>query len=539
MNVDRHALVRGMSLAVVLLAGLAMWTPHLRAHEPFVYAADEAAVVGRGLAMTATGDWNPHWFHYPTLYIYVQAGLGRIVRAVSGIPIPMDVVRDCCRGAEPWLFPYYYVARVVHLLLALGLVGLITLSLNRMFNAMAGLMGGLLAVGAVTLSASVLYVNVDLPAAFFVALTLYLLCAAVDGRAGPSSWRLLPVVVAGALAGSVKYNAVTVLLVIPLADILARTRACRQSASADPDDVPCARRTVALALGGFAARMFLFAAVAVAVFLLTTPYAVLDRATFFDRRLGVVYNFLHYASGHPGHDVGSSLLESGRDLLCRVSMLVPLALLAVPALCLRGWPAQRRQWLSLVLVAFFALFVPVAVANVYFERNLLPCLPALAVLVAAGVSAGQSLLTRLIPLERWRVMGHRLIVGLVLAVVLSSVVRTWSFYERRRGPDIKTVALAWCVANIPSGSRILAESYTPHVQYVGSYDVEWTFSVKDTAVSVMTNRYDYVIVSAPQWTRFRSEDNAYGYLFERTPVWNSESGAPGVPGPEVRIYSLP
>src|ERR1041385_5256054 len=39
---------------------------------PFLYHTDEAMIVDRALRMPVDGP-NPHWFQYPTLYLYIQA----------------------------------------------------------------------------------------------------------------------------------------------------------------------------------------------------------------------------------------------------------------------------------------------------------------------------------------------------------------------------------------------------------------------------------------------------------------------------------
>src|SRR3954454_13121918 len=45
---------------------------------PYVQHADEPKVVDAAVHMVKTGDLNPHWFLYPSLLMYLQAGLTQL-----------------------------------------------------------------------------------------------------------------------------------------------------------------------------------------------------------------------------------------------------------------------------------------------------------------------------------------------------------------------------------------------------------------------------------------------------------------------------
>src|SRR6476660_8229971 len=63
----------GLALALTAAALLRFWT--LGHGVPYVLGVDEPEVMDRAVRMVQTGDFNPHFFDYPSLYMYVQAAV--------------------------------------------------------------------------------------------------------------------------------------------------------------------------------------------------------------------------------------------------------------------------------------------------------------------------------------------------------------------------------------------------------------------------------------------------------------------------------
>ena len=61
----------GLALALIAAALLRFWA--LRQGVPFSVQVDEPEVLLRAVRMMKTSDFNPHFFDYPTLYMYLQA----------------------------------------------------------------------------------------------------------------------------------------------------------------------------------------------------------------------------------------------------------------------------------------------------------------------------------------------------------------------------------------------------------------------------------------------------------------------------------
>ena len=71
----------GLALALLVAAMLRFWA--LPQGVPFSVGVDEPEVMERAVRMMKSGDFNPHFFDYPTLYMYVQA-LVAVFRFIFG-----------------------------------------------------------------------------------------------------------------------------------------------------------------------------------------------------------------------------------------------------------------------------------------------------------------------------------------------------------------------------------------------------------------------------------------------------------------------
>jgi 4-amino-4-deoxy-L-arabinose transferase-like glycosyltransferase len=190
-------------------------------------------------------------------------------------------------------------------------------------------------------------------------------------------------------------------------------------------------------------------AAAVAVFVLTTPGALVEPGKVLD---GVVFEARHYQKGHPGY-TGSAFVDYLGALLRSDAVAVLLALVAVVA-------AVRGRWRGEVaVIGVFALtyFGLVSVQNVHFDRNLLPVLPAVALLAGFGVAA---LLDRLSSGARPRLVGASVVGGLLVVAGVAGIRQDLGMHDRIDQPA-RAQARAWLAANLPPGASIVRESYGP------------------------------------------------------------------------------
>ena len=401
---------------VALGAALRFW--HLRHGLPDF--TEEAIPFRRALEMWGLDgnriDWNPHFFHYPSLTLYLHLllqklhyGVGRLLGVYSN---PADYLVSFQTDPSP-MVPLARLVGVVADLVTIVCAARIGERLRRG----AGIVGALLTACAPTLIASSRTIFVDTVMVAFAMAALEWMLAY---RAGGGAKSLAATVVLIGLAMGSKYPAVV--LLVPLGWVLwERHRA----------------HGVWMWLGA--------AAAACGVFLITTPYAVIDFAAFrrdfeFVGRLG--------AQGHLGNLATAGFTYHARNL-ARDLGWVGLAFLPV-SLALTALRSARRGDAVALWLALLAFGLPISFAHIFAERYLNPVIPLGAVLAA---SAAIELVGRVAGRGR-RAAGVAVMAAIGLPS-LASGIETAS-----RVPDaMETEARRWCEAHLTSHDLLVREQY--------------------------------------------------------------------------------
>lgn len=177
------------ALVLVLAAGLRLWSIDFGL-EIERARPDEEFVVGKAQRMVETSDLNPHFFHYPSLLLYVDAAL---LAVTGGFWEPRLVGRlftVICGVATVWL---------------LGILG------TRLFSPIVGLLAALFLATAYAHVRESHFATTDVPMLLLVSASLW---AAAEGRirARPALFRV-SLCLAG-LAFSIKYTGL--LALVPL-----------------------------------------------------------------------------------------------------------------------------------------------------------------------------------------------------------------------------------------------------------------------------------------------------------------------------------
>jgi Dolichyl-phosphate-mannose-protein mannosyltransferase len=451
---------------------------------PVLTHPDEPVTVRFGAAMSDRSDWNPHFFNYPSMLYDVIAVFTRVHDWLAGPPAE-GVARihtqnvGIAATSEPDLF---LALRSFTLLLSVAMCMLayyVVLRATR--RGLAALLAGLLlALSPVALTSGVL-ITPDTYSGVFSALALLGAVAVV--RNG----RRLDYVIAGAgvgLAAGAKYNAAVVVVAVIAAHVI-RHRASWW-------------RRPEIMLSGVAAGVF---------FVLVTPAAVLDSSDFV---AGALREARHYARGHPGFDGGGSFWYYLRAL--RPEWLL-LAGGCLSVLCLRS---RHRREVAVLLVFAVAYGALISFQDVHFARNVLPVLPALAML--AGFTAAV-VIDQLVRLPR---PGNRVLAagaGVVVVAGLVVATMTAARVPQRLEERPRLEALRWLNAHIPAGSRVVVESYGPYIP-PGRYEVRSIrFITKrpqvpsDTAAIVVTEFGSGRFLSQPQ--RYHNQVAEYRVLRSR------------------------
>lgn len=297
-------------------------------------------------------DLNPHRFHYPSLTFYLhfllqlaQYGIGVFTGAWRTRPdLFLDFHTD----------PGALVIAARAMGTAVETAGIAVVAwLGERLRPGAGIAAGLL----LAISPAMLHaVRAIVPDTYLAALAAFALYAMLRHLRTGGRGALIAALVWIGLATGAKYPAATLLL--PLGAVL-------------------------IARGGRRALWVwpLAAAGAFAVFLLTTPYALLDPQTFL-RDLGFVRQLP--GAGHLGRLEGSgaafNLGTLWRDLGPVGVLLLPVSL-AMTAL---RWRERREEAVLWIALAGFA--VPVFTARVEAERYMVPVLVPAALLAAAALA---------------------------------------------------------------------------------------------------------------------------------------------------------
>jgi hypothetical protein len=386
---------------------------------------DERYVVA-GAVGFFTGDWNPHLFRYPALFLYiVHFALRPIAWWWSTTGFAPDTAHLLARyDLDPT--PFTLVARGLALASAAATASLAAAIGARLGGAKAGLAAGVVLALSPLAAEMARYARVD---AFMVLLVTASLFLATRFQMERRARDAVLMSLCAGLAIGTKYPAVFVLFAVWAAVLLVR----RDVVNRNPSDRPFGARFLASPRGA----LLLFAALPAAVFFASSPFILLDRAAFADEMRWIAplvtkpFGKGRYSQGlfvYPRFLIGPAF---GAGFL--------VAAIAGTMIALR-----RRAGLVLPLLAFAIPYVAFfVIARTRYERFLLPILPVLAVF--AGIALAEA--------------ARR--VRLPLAIVLAAAfVPTAPFFAGRliaaaTNGETRLRALSFIEATIPGGGVIL------------------------------------------------------------------------------------
>jgi len=345
---------------------------------------DEMLVVGKAVGFL-TGDLNPHFFYYPSFFLYL---VGAVVAAWTGMVVMTGgTVDEVLASAAVDPSRFILMARWLSILGGVATVAVVYRLGRRFAGTGVGLAAALfLAVSPLHVRNSH-YATTDVTMALFLSLAVWALLGAYE------KGRLRDYTIAGLFAGlaaSTKY----VGLIMPGALVAAHVMRYAPQIRGLGLGV-----TARKALNDFGPWVFLGAGVG--AFVLTSPYALLDweRSTLHFRAQ------MSSLSGGHGLDLGIGAVYHLRHSLPQgLGWPVFLAAIGGALLALRKQPAR-----AIVLLAFPLLFyASTATSRTVFLRYMIPLLPFACVLSAYAVQA-----------LRTKLFGDRTWVTALLAVALA------------------------------------------------------------------------------------------------------------------------
>jgi 4-amino-4-deoxy-L-arabinose transferase-like glycosyltransferase len=447
MNADRESVGSqrrtGGALLAVIAIGLALRLWAIGYDLPNIYHPDEPVGLRQALMMLHTGDPNPHFFGYGSLFFYLNA-LADLVyyllgKAIGTFERPTDIaaVKTLALGVARSSQPGQVVANRLVSILAGTLCIPVAFGVGRRLGgAPTGLLAALFVAVSPTLVLHSVFVTPNSLAALMALLTLLFLL-----RLEPSSrWPAFAAVgVALGCAIASKYNDAA----LGLSCLLALLLLFGRSAWRKPHG-------------------YVVAAAATLTFVVVTPYAVLDARSF----LGDTLFHLRYyrVASHPS-------MAGNAPAFYALYLLQTHGALAYVGLGMVGVYLRRRSPPGLILASFAVPYlVYISTLHLRSDRTVMLVVPVLLIMAAEALVLAW---WRCDALPGWRRLAARW--GIACFVALSTgymagrtTVQAWTMTT----PDAREVARKWIVDHVPLGAGIAAEWYGPFID-PGEYRVRY------------------------------------------------------------------
>lgn len=474
-------------LAAIVVAAVAVRVWGIGFGLPHLYHPDENVYVDIAQRMFKTGDWNPHFFNYPSLFLYLNAiayypyaaykWVGGLLGAPADIAGPQMLVMGVGQTPDAGTF---LLGRFLTVAFGVGAVVLtFVIGKKLLGNAWIGLGGALFLAISSTAVMSSRTITPDTFLLFF--LLLAFLGAALVFKEEATKWYVLAGVGVG-MAASTKYNAVMIVFALVAAHFLRNGRE-----------------------GWRDKRFYEALGLAVVAFFAASPFALFDFGSFVrDMRT----EGEHYLSGHVGMD-GNTLSWYIEYLRSTEGIIVLLGLFEV----VRGFVVRSKEvmLLSVFPLAYFLFICQFEVRN---DRTILPMMPFAFLLGASFLSWCWELSGRLDKNGRHVVKGMIALVGFSAAwfpfgqMVANSNIR-------EDGVRSREAASAWVSENITAGKKVALEPYSPYVD-PSKYQVQAFGALIDEPPDWYKEQgFDYLVFSAGRYDRYFLEADRYPDEVER------------------------
>ncbi|MFO7692960.1 MAG: glycosyltransferase family 39 protein [Vicinamibacterales bacterium] len=494
------------ALAVVMAAGFLLRVWNLGSGIPFAVGIDEPAIMTTVVRILKSGSFNPHFFEYPTAYIYVQVGAAVVRFIVGAMQHTWKAVEQV--GASD----FYLWGRFVAAAIGTATIALTYQCARRWGVRVALPAAALLAVMPLHVRESH-FVLTDVPMTFAAMLTLLLSLRALEK---PSAGAFVLAGAAAGLVAGVKYNGV-VAVSMPLA------------AAAALDGRALPRCGAAL----------LAATACVAAFFVTTPFALLDLPAFLN---GFGTQAAAFGPRQPSAE--PSWLVYVKHF--RLALGWPASLLAIAGLgasLYRVYAGPDRARWSLLLIFPAVYFYLINGWAYMFARYSLPMVPFLCLWAGVGMLAAAEAASRL----RFSTAARRAVIaGLAIAVFTPPAVGSVQWVRQFGAETTQALAWKWVTSSVWRDDLILSEASGLDFP-AERYRAETIRPVTQRDVAEMEAAgVRWVILSSETWKRvdpaYRAGQNppaAYHDLMLRAQTRKVIVPSRQNPGPELRILELP
>ncbi len=404
-----------VALAIVLAAGAALRFWNIDAGLPYRISVDEPVIAERAIGMMRSGNFNPRFYDYPGLYIYLQLLVG-CIRYITGAM--SGLWQSLSEFYPEHLFPW---TRMLNAAIGTATIALLYCAGTRWDRWVALTAAAILAVFHNHVRESH-FALTDIPLTFLTVLTFLLSLRAYERGTLPA---LLAAGVSAGLATATKYSGAYTLVLPLLAACVAQT----------PIPMRLVHVGAVLVASGVA-------------FLIAAPYTLLDLPRFLNA-FGALASF--YAP-RPFSDGGAVYLGHMRIAIGWAGLIVLGAGIV--------WGTVRalrdrdlRRW-ALVVVFPIMFFYALGTKQLIYARYLLPAVPFFCLIMAFAIVDA----TRWVWRQNRPMRVRAAILAVCFPLVLFPVVRAgieWpALWGRRTTQD---VAYERIREVIPKGSGVVVE----------------------------------------------------------------------------------
>ena len=394
----------------------------------FSYHPDEGLVINAAVGMPQHGSLLPRFYNYGSLQIYLVLfanvlafGWGGVKRVVETFPT------DIGQWAN-----MYLIGRSLTVLMGVGTVWVVYALGTRLWGRRAGLLAALVLAVMPLHAQHSHWMTVDVPATFWVTLSLLWTTRLVQGDGRASRAAVWAGVFAGCAAAT-KYNMALALLPLIVFSLLPLLRPLAPSSGGTGERQGHLRR---LALGLGAAAL---------TFLATCPGSFLDWHGF--------HRDFMFEAAHVSKRPGLTFMDTGNGFVFQIArnldagLGLPLLLLALASLV---YGAMRRERGDGILAAFaLPYYVLISLAVVRYARYALPLLPLLALWSGRFLAA----LSRQ-PRPIWRVA----VAAGGAAIFLFTLLDSYYLIRPMARPDSRDAAFAWLQAQAQPSAPVALDA---------------------------------------------------------------------------------
>jgi hypothetical protein len=442
---------------------------------PYLHHWDEHYVAFRSLEMFVSGDLNPHYFHYGSLQMYLLLGIDWVhslsLKALPETSLMAITDANPLAYGEPTGFGWYlshpsflFWNRVLTAVLGALTVAIIYYLGLRLANRFSAVASALLLAGTLEHVRHSAFVTTDIPMGFFVWAAV--LFSFLFHKKSELKYLLAALVMSG-LAVSIKYNAGMVMLVPVLVLLLARKDT-----------------------GYRTWHWLLIPIIPGLVFFLTTPYALIDLATFVeDVRFDLLSYSVYGKSGATVEPGLAHMLYQGGIFLENIGIFAGvLALIGLVKVLGR----KPFGWIILAFQLFYFLFL--TQMRISYHRNFLVLYPMLALLFGLGIAFVVDLLLRAGRVGRYAKTGFLLAVTMVVMFFsLTATKFSWRSWHRLESRTQAILKVNQILADTPGASVGIAAELRLHPQDLANLEAEY---IESPVLELLAHpgEYDLIMV---------------------------------------------